>query len=187
MALSIFDEIRSACGTVADRARHVRIDHSRIAEYAAWLAREQKFVPPIDPAHHYIADPESTVAFFLTLDTVNFGSGYFPHIRKRPGLSGYFTVASALKERFETRGPFTASELSRLTVADCRSIFRQDSESGPVDELMALLAQALNDLGRFLEDQFGGRCKVMYNHQRPRLQRERIFRRRSGGSFGNSG
>ncbi len=157
MPLTIFDEIRSACGELADRARHVGIDRSRIAAYAASLILDQGRAPSIDRAHHYIADPESTVAFFLTLDTVNFGSGYFPHLRKKPGLSGYFTIANSLKERFETQGPLTAADLCVLTSSDCRSNFGQVSDGGPVDELMGLFAQALNDLGRFLASRFGGR------------------------------
>jgi hypothetical protein len=157
MPFSIFDEIRSACAEVAGRAHYVRIDRSRAAEYAAELPLEQALAPCLDPDHHYIAEPEATLTFFLTLDTVNFGSGYFPHIRKRPGLSGYFTVATALKERFESHGPFTAAQLSHLTAAECRTIFRQVSDGGPVDELMALFAQALNDLGEFLETRFGSR------------------------------
>ena len=35
----------------------------------------------------------------LVLDSINFGSGWFPTLRKRPGMSGYFTVASSL-DRF---------------------------------------------------------------------------------------
>ena len=31
--------------------------------------------------------------YMLTLDTINFGSGWFPTLRKRPGCSGYYTVA----------------------------------------------------------------------------------------------
>lgn len=154
---NVFDEIRSACAEVADRAHRVQIDRSRVAEYAASLPLEQARTPSIDHVHHYIADPESTVAFFLTLDTVNFGSGYFPHLRKRPGLSGYFTIATSLKERFEALGPFTAAELSRLTIVGCRSIFGQACDNGPIGELMGLFAQALNDLGHYLESQFDGR------------------------------
>jgi Potential Queuosine, Q, salvage protein family len=157
MPVSIFDEIRSACAHVADSAQHVRLERSRISEYAEALPIEDALFPSIDPVHHYLADPGSTAAFFLTLDTVNFGSGYFPHLRKRPGLSGYFTIATSLKERFEAHGPFTASELSRLTAADCRSIFGQVSDRGPLDELMALFAHALNDLGGFLSGRFEGR------------------------------
>ncbi|MEZ5167114.1 MAG: hypothetical protein R2695_11730 [Acidimicrobiales bacterium] len=33
----------------------------------------------------------------LSLDAINFGSGYFPYLRKRPGMSGYHTVASSLR------------------------------------------------------------------------------------------
>ena len=42
-------------------------------------------------------------AYLLTLDTINFGSGWFPTLRKRPGCSGYFTVAWALSDRFRER------------------------------------------------------------------------------------
>lgn len=157
MAHDIFYETRSACAEVADRAHHVRIDRSRVADYAAELPLEQALAPSVDRVRHYIAEPELTVAFFLTLDTVNFGSGYFPHLRKRPGLSGYFTIASSLKERFEVLGPFTAVELSRLTAADCHLLFGQAFDNGPVRELMRLFAQALNDLGHFLKSRFGGR------------------------------
>lgn len=157
MTPNVFDKIRSSCAEVTARARHVRINRNRIPEYAVSLPLEQAQAPSIDSRYHYVGDPETTVAYFLTLDTVNFGSGYFPHLRKRPGLSGYFTIATALKERFEAMGPFTAAELSGLTAADCRSIFGQASDNGPVNELMALFTQALNDLGRFLVDRFAGR------------------------------
>ena len=42
--------------------------------------------------------------FTLTLDAINFGSGWFPTLRKRPGCSGYFTVAWALTDRFRADG-----------------------------------------------------------------------------------
>jgi hypothetical protein len=135
----------------------VRIDEARIAPYAASLPLQQAVAPSIDPAHHYLTEPEGALAFILTLDAINFGSGYFPHLRKRPGLSGYFTVATALKERVERVGPFTARELTGVSAAQCRAIFGQDRDDGPVDELMGLFARALNDLGRFLEERFEGR------------------------------
>jgi len=55
--------------------------------------------------------------YVITLDAINFGSGWFPYVEKRPGLSGYFTVAHALREHFEARGPWSAAELApRLRV-----------------------------------------------------------------------
>ena len=34
------------------------------------------------------------------MDAINFGSGWFPTLRKRAGLSGYNTIAAALSDRF---------------------------------------------------------------------------------------
>ncbi len=157
MAEGLFDAIRQACADVSERARFVRIDHGRLAEYARSLPLEDARAPSLDPKHHYLGSPEDTAAFVLTLDAINFGSGYFPHLRKRPGLSGYFTVATSLKERFDREGPFTARAVSGLTRADCADLFGQDLANGPAAELMDLFAQALSALGRKVAEQFDGR------------------------------
>ena len=162
MPAGILNQVRAACAEVAARARHVRIDRERIPAYAAALPLEQARAPELDTRHHYLGDPADTVAFFLTLDAINFGSGYFPHLRKRAGLSGYFTVATSLKERFERQGPFAADELARLTARDCAALFGQgpdgpDFDGSPRAELMGLFARALNDLGRYLLERFDGR------------------------------
>ncbi len=150
------DQVREACRQVAGRARFVWIDHGRIASYAASLVAVGLPAPTYDTEHHYLGSPEATAAFVLALDAINFGSGYFPHLRKRPGMSGYFTIASSLKDRFEGAGPFTANDLVRLTAADCASLFDQDPANPPIAELMDRFAHALNDLGRFLRDRYGG-------------------------------
>ena len=56
-------------------------------------------------------------AYLLTLDAINFGSGWFPTLRKRPGCSGYFTVAWALADRFRERGPWSNAELAAIEAA----------------------------------------------------------------------
>ncbi len=85
-------------------------------------------------------------AYLLTLDAVNFGSGWFPTLRKPAGLSGYFTVASALSERFRHAGPWSPAALRDLDAATVAGVLGQD----PAHELMALYARALRDLGTFL-------------------------------------
>ncbi|HKJ24505.1 MAG TPA: hypothetical protein VKB65_06765, partial [Myxococcota bacterium] len=95
--------IRAACAEVTKRARHVRLEEAALAPLADALAAAPP-TPGADPAHLPVGPPHDTLAFVLTLDAVNFGSGWFPHLTKRPGLSGYFTVATALKEHFEARG-----------------------------------------------------------------------------------
>ena len=116
----MFARIRRACADVAARARAVQIDEVRLRA----LALELLTRPPEDagdPAHHRRGTEEETLAYVLTLDAINFGSGWFPHLRKRPGCSGYFTVALALAEHFDAWGPWSADALrgmERLALAE---------------------------------------------------------------------
>ncbi len=71
---------------------------------------ERATFPLLDPTNHYLCRDDDTVAFLLTLDAINFGSGYFPLLRKHPGMSGYFTIAASLNDRYEERGPLPAQE-----------------------------------------------------------------------------
>src|SRR5207253_11505729 len=73
------------------------------------------------------------------------------------GLSGYFTVASSLKDVFEAHGPLGADELCAVTHDDCARMFGQTLDDPPVAELMGLFAQALNDLGQYVAQKFDGR------------------------------
>jgi len=156
MPPSLTDSVRAACRAVAERARFVRIAEGRLGAYAASLPLEQAARPAHDPRLHCLGHGDDTVAFFLTLDAINFGSGYFPHLRKRPGLSGYGTVASCLAERFAANGPLSAEELAHLAAEDCLRLFGQDPANAPIRELMGLFARALSDLGRYLLERFGG-------------------------------
>ncbi len=92
------------------------------------------------------ATPDDVAAYLLTLDAINFGSGWFPTLRKRPGCSGYYTVAWALADHWRESGPWTAAELRDLDAATVAGVLGQD----PGHELMSLYASALRDLGTFL-------------------------------------
>jgi len=157
--MGLFDDIRTACRTVAERAEFVRIDYSRIESYARSLPLKEVAAPSLDPAHHYLGGSRKTLAFILSLDAINFGSGWFPHVKKRPWLSGYMTVATSLKEWFESRDAVGPEDLMALTPADCARILGQEplDDRPAVAELMALFAQAMNDLGRLVLDRYGGR------------------------------
>jgi hypothetical protein len=156
METSIFAQVREACAAVAARAASVHVEEERIAPYAASLPLDQILSPELDPAHHYLGHGDGTIAFILVLDTINFGSGYFPHMHKRPGMSGYFTVASSLTDHYRAHGPLSATVLEELTVADCLRIFGQDPANEPIRTLMGHFAVALNDLGHYVQGRFGG-------------------------------
>ncbi len=154
--MDLLDSVRTRCEKVAEISRHVQINVNALPSYAAALPLERIANPVVDPDCHYLGHGTDTVSFFMVLDTVNFGSGYFPHMKKRPGMSGYFTVASSLNDYFNTNGPFSARELINLSITDCCRIFDQDIVNEHIRELMHLFASALNDLGQFLTDRFHG-------------------------------
>ena len=156
MRIRLLEQVRASCKTVAERAAHIRINYDFIPEYAAALTEVNAIQPEHDRASHYLDRGDDTAAFFLILDTINFGSGYFPHMDKRPGRSGYFTVAGCLNDRFQKEGPFLPLELTRLTPEDCTQIFKQDPDNKPIGELMRLYAKALNDLGWYVQQDFNG-------------------------------
>jgi hypothetical protein len=151
---SLFTRIRQRCAEVATAARHVAIDHAAIAPYARTLA------PRLGPLahtaeHHLLGRGDDTLAFFVILDTINFGSGYFPHLEK-DGASGYFTVAKRLKHHCETHGIPPPAVLRRWTTQDCARLFGQDLAGPPAAELMQLFALALNALGTWVSNEHGG-------------------------------
>ena len=137
------DEVRAACAAIAADARFVRIDVDALGSVQADPA------PVLDPAHHYLEGTAPDVAtYMLAVDAVNFGSGWFPTLRKRAGCSGYVTVAWAIADRFRSDGAWTAAELRAMRADEIAATLGQDRDH----ELMALYAQALRSLGRFLGD-----------------------------------
>ena len=135
--------MRAACAQIAADATSVSIDLDAVARI------EPRPPPALDPLRHYLeGSPAEVAAYFLTLDTVNFGSGWFPTLRKRAGSSGYFTVAWAIADRFRAHGPWTPAQLRAIGTGEVADTLGQPRDH----ELMALYAQALRALGRFLGD-----------------------------------
>jgi hypothetical protein len=135
------DQVREGCRSIAESARFVSIDLDRLGEL------EPGPPPELDAERHYLeGTPEDVADYMLALDTINFGSGWFPTLRKRAGMSGYFTVAASLADRWRLVGPWSPEELRALTGTEVASVLGQE----PDHELMALYAEALRDLGRFL-------------------------------------
>jgi hypothetical protein len=153
----VFDRIREAARVVSERARFVTIDGDGLVRLADGIAARVEEPAQLDPAHHFAGSPEDTLAYVVTLDAVNFGSGWFPLLVKRPGCSGYFTIATALKEHFETEGPWSAEALRTLTPDTCAQILGQQNAPREIVDLMTFFARAWNDLGNWLDARFASR------------------------------
>jgi len=139
------DELRQACAAVAARARSVTVRTDAIPDYAATLSTAVAATrPDPQPRPATAAEREAGAAYWLTMDAINFGSGWFPTLRKRDGLSGYNTIAAALQDQFDHHGGWSAAQLTELDAATLGPLLGQD----PEHELMALYAASLRDLGQ---------------------------------------
>src|SRR3954468_6973794 len=139
--MGLCDDVRSRCAAIAASARHVEIDTGA-------LDRIEPGPPPeLDPARHYLEGSDEDVArYLLPLDAINFGSGWFPTLRKRPGCSGYYTVSWALADRWRANGPWSNEELRAMDADTMADVLGQDRGH----ELMGLYAEALRQLGDWL-------------------------------------
>jgi hypothetical protein len=149
--MTLVDDVRAACAWVAERARSVRIETARIEGYAHSLPVIARDLGPDPRLTMDVGSREDRAAFALTLDAINFGSGWWPEIRKRPGASGFTTMAIGLRERFDEHGPWSAPELATLSAAEVAAALGQE----PRHELMELYARSLRDLGRHLSEEHG--------------------------------
>ena len=137
------DRIRAAAARVAERARHVRIVEEAIEPYAATLPAQSPPAPDLEGA-----TLEQRAAFSLTLNAINFGSGWFPTLRKAPGMSGFRTVEAGLR----AHGPWSAGALAAMTREEIAAAVGQD----PGHELMGHFAVHLRELGDKVRDEHGG-------------------------------
>lgn len=152
--MSLPDHVRAASAQIAWRARWVSVDAAAVAGV------EPGPSPGLDAERHYLdGDPAAVAMYLLSLDAINFGSGWFGRLHKRRAsgraLSGYYTVAGALADRFRAEGPWTASQLRAMGTAEIAATLGQS----PDVELLALYAESLRSLGRFMGD--GGALDVV--------------------------
>jgi hypothetical protein len=129
---------------VAAKATRVRVVEDLVEAYAAGLPSGSPPAPDLAPG----ASEEDRAAFLLALNAINFGSGWFPTIRKRPGMSGFRTVEAGLREH----GPWTALHLATIGREEIAQALGQD----PEHELMGLFETALRELGEHVRDESGG-------------------------------
>jgi hypothetical protein len=162
--MPLLQEVRSSCAQIAAHAQSVRIVIDAIAddgvlEQIAAPAPDES-TAALDPVRHYLeGEPADVADYLLALDAINFGSGWFPTLRKRlidgpptRPISGYFTVAWGLTDYVRAQhavGSGWTLDGAWLRAMDTRTIAEILCQR-PDHELMSLYAQALRELGRFL-------------------------------------
>lgn len=159
METGFLDSIRAGFETVARLSRHVSIRHDLIPAYADALPCAAP-ANVMDEEHHFRGGEEDTASYILVLDSVNFGSGYHPHMKAEGWRtiddSIYYTLSTRLKSRYEMGGPLSADRLSSFTAEDCIALFALNGD-GPQCRIFAgLCAASLRDTGAAVRDLYGG-------------------------------
>lgn len=121
----------------------MRVVEGAIVPYAATLPASATPAPRLTEAGR-----EEAAARSLTLNAINFGSGWFPTLRKAAGMSGFRTVEAGLR----SRSPWTAAELAVITREEVAATLGQD----PGHELIGLFAVHLRELGERVLGEHGG-------------------------------
>ncbi len=153
--MDLCQRVRASCRQIVDQAAFVTIDEDRLGEYANTLVPSRASLPDRDQEPGRQKGFEELAAEVLTLDAVNFGSGYHDIVDKEPGRSGATTMAIRWKRYLDRNQP-SSDHLAALTGGDCATIFGQDPDQAAQAELMGLFATSLGDLGSFVSNRFGG-------------------------------
>ncbi len=149
------ETLRKSVAMLAPITQLVRCEEDRLEGYLAQVARRDQ-QPTYDPTLTDVGDIDARIAFVLLRDATNFGSGWHPHLRKLPGLSGARTTGTLLARHIAECGAPSAEWLCAVRPENCATIFQQ-SMTPPVDELMSLFATAWRQLGGVLRDEHNGR------------------------------
>lgn len=137
--MPVTDDVRRACRVIAESAESVRLVPEALDHVTAGP------VPEIDAEVHLVdAAPSDVASYFLTLDAINFGSGYFDEL---PGC-GYEPVARALRSWWLDEGALDAAGLRRVDAGWVGELLDQPADHA----LIGLYADALNELGGWLGD-----------------------------------
>lgn len=162
MTVPILQQIRQAAAQVADESRWCGVNYASLMSYPEVIGLGLSENMTHDPSFHLLGAGDATATFFLVLDTINFGSGYFPFIDKERGPSGYFSIAGRLKDWFHKEGVPSCERLRNITPSECSRIFGQTDVNSHSNELMWLFSLSLNDLGRYISEEFRGNLNGIF-------------------------
>lgn len=151
----MLDAVLPSCRAAAAASRLVAIDRDRLGAFAAEIApllpREMRHTP-----QHLAGTAEEVVAYFLVLDSLNFGSAFLPRLRSYRGESGYFAIAASLRDWFLAEGVPDPAALRAVDAAAAGRILAQDHEDEALQPLILWCARALRELGAFIDAELDG-------------------------------
>ena len=154
-------EVLETTKKVSQQSRLVHIDPEAVTRFARAVGTRTIELPGWDTFCHYDG-PEDTVAgYIFVLDAVNFcfwpalGEDRWEVNVEGRRLSGYYGLAAALKQAFQSGLPFTdAHYLANLSRHDLETILGGHGSL----QLLEARVQTINELGRVLITRYDGKA-----------------------------
>ena len=157
-------EVLETAKSVAEKSRHVQIDHDALKRFSHELAKSRHPLPTWDAEHHFRGEEEEMAAYLLVVDTINFcfwpphGEEKWEILYRGKTYSGYYGLSLSLKKALESKIPLTeASFLASLTSKQLRNVLAGTG----VLQLMEERLRNLQELGRVLVDKYEGRASEL--------------------------
>lgn len=154
-------EVLATAKRVAEKGRHVEINHEALKNFSREMAKNRHPVPTWDAEHHFQGKEGETAAYLLVVDTINFcfwprkGEEKWKISYRGRTYSGYYGLSVSLKKAFESGIPINeASFLATLTLKQLRELMAGTG----VLQLMEERLRNLQELGRVLLDKYHGRA-----------------------------
>jgi hypothetical protein len=158
---------------VVEASGDVRVDESRLADVASWLAYEELPVPPAFFPFPFELDREETIDFVLVTGSLNFAYTDFGTRRRWDLVAGGRVYADAdglhfafHRARLEGVPVLEGSWLAEVTVEELRHILRGGSTEL---QLLEERAAILRTLGETLVERWDGRFHRFVATTSPRL------------------
>jgi hypothetical protein len=158
---NILDKVRESTRQVVNEAQLVKVNPARLEAFA------QSLKPTEVIARYYYAedfhynggspfdesDGRRLLDYVFTVTALNFGSGFSPLWKlQRGGNSTYKNTAATLKAEAESGRLLDANWAAGITVAELATLFGV----APDFPLVQMFAASLNELGRFVVNEFQG-------------------------------
>ena len=152
--MNAIQTLKKSAREVTSCAQFVCINSSRLTEFSRALRLPESSIV-LDSTLMDVGDLRTKIAFVLTRDAINFGSGFHQSVYKLPGMSGARTMGWLLHDHFKQNGIMRPEALASMTADDCAALFRQQ-KAGAGYELMQMFAVAWNELGQFIVSRYKG-------------------------------
>ncbi|UCG65697.1 MAG: queuosine salvage family protein [Deltaproteobacteria bacterium] len=152
-------EVLETAQNVARISSQVRIEEEAVNRLCKKIVEERVTVPAWNRRYHFDGRGRDRVFYLLVLDSLNFcfwpapGKAQWGIDCKSEKLSGYYALATALKQALESGIPFTKADyLAELSLSKLKQILGGRGKL----QLLQNRVKILNELGQLLLEEYAG-------------------------------